>query len=73
MASVLEGFLVKLGFSVDKDGLKKFNNSVEETNIRFKSIAKGALAVGTAVRPLSLNPFTTQISFTLNRVTWVRP
>lgn len=49
MASVLEGFLVKLGFSVDKDGLKKFNNSVEETNIRFKSIAKGALAVGTAV------------------------
>lgn len=49
MASVMEGFLVKLGFAVDKDGMKRFNNDVAETAKRFKSVAKQAAAVGAAV------------------------
>lgn len=49
MASVLEGFLVTLGFDVDKDDLAKFNQSVAAAGQRFVSLAKTGLAAGAAM------------------------
>jgi hypothetical protein len=49
MASVLEGFLVRLGFQVDKDGELKFGQSVANARERLMSIGKAAVATGAAV------------------------
>lgn len=49
MASVIEGFLVKLGFDIDKDGMNKFNGNVANTVKMFKSITADAIKVGTAI------------------------
>lgn len=49
MASVLEGFLVTLGFDVDKDKLAKFNQTVHAAGERFVSLSKKGLAAGAAM------------------------
>lgn len=49
MASVLEGFLVSLGFDIDKDGLAKFNGIVAEAGKRFIGIGKAAVGAGVAI------------------------
>ena len=49
MASVLEGFLVRLGFEVDKDGQKRFDANVEAASERVKSMATRAVAAGAAI------------------------
>lgn len=49
MASVLEGFLVTLGFDVDKDKLAKFNETVSAAGKRFVSLAKTGAAAGAAL------------------------
>lgn len=49
MASVLEGFLVRLGFDVDKDGQKRFDADVDAASERIKGMAKHAVAAGTAI------------------------
>lgn len=49
MASVLEGFLVTLGFEVDKDKLAKFNETVNAAGDRFASLAKKGAAAGLAL------------------------
>lgn len=49
MATVLEGFLVSLGFDIDKDELAKFNSTIAEANRRFMSIGKAAVGAGVAI------------------------
>ena len=49
MATVLEGFLVRLGFEVDQDQLAKFNHAVADAGSRFMQIGKAAVAAGVAV------------------------
>ena len=49
MASVLEGFLVSLGFDIDKDGLAKFNGIVQQAGERFVQIGKAAVGAGVAI------------------------
>ena len=49
MATVLEGFLVSLGFDIDKDELAKFNTTVAEAGRRFMSIGKAAVGAGVAI------------------------
>ena len=49
MATVLEGFLVSLGFNVDKNELAKFNTTIAEANRRFMSIGKAAVGAGVAI------------------------
>ena len=49
MATVLEGFLVSLGFDIDKDELAKFNTTVAEAGRRFMSIGKAAIGAGVAI------------------------
>lgn len=49
MASVLEGFLVKLGFDVDKDGLQKFQSTVSGVSDRVMAVGKAATATGVAL------------------------
>lgn len=49
MASVLEGFLVRLGFDVDKDGQKRFDADVDAASERVKGMAKHAIAAGAAI------------------------
>lgn len=49
MASVLEGFLVSLGFDVDKDQLAKFNETIHAAGERFVSLSKKGLAAGAAM------------------------
>lgn len=49
MATVLEGFLVSLGFDVDKDQLAKFNGTIAEAQKRFVSIGKAAVGAGVAL------------------------
>ena len=39
MASVIEGFLVSLGFQIDKDAYARFNASVEDAGKRMRSFA----------------------------------
>ena len=48
MASVLEGFLVRLGFEVDKDQQAKFKASVEEATARVKTFAMAGVGIGAA-------------------------
>lgn len=49
MASVLEGFLVKLGFDVDKNGISKFRGAVSSATHIVAGLAKTAAATGVAV------------------------
>ena len=49
MATVLEGFLVSLGFDIDQDQLAKFNASVAEASNRFMNIGKAAVGAGVAI------------------------
>lgn len=49
MATVLEGFLVSLGFDIDKDEFAKFNTTVAEAGRRFMSIGKAAVGAGVAI------------------------
>lgn len=49
MASVIEGFLVSLGFDIDKDELAKFNASIDGARQRFLGIGKAAIGAGAAV------------------------
>ena len=49
MASVIEGFLVRLGFEVDSNGQAKFQQNLAAAGERVKTLAKGAVAVGAAM------------------------
>ena len=49
MATVLEGFLVRLGFEIDQDQLAKFNDAVSAAGERFMQIGKAAIGAGVAV------------------------
>lgn len=49
MASIIEGFLVRLGFDVDQDGLQKFNANVAGAAKRVADIGKAAAATGVAL------------------------
>lgn len=49
MATVLEGFLVRLGFDIDQDQLAKFNDAVSAAGERFVQIGKAAIGAGVAV------------------------
>lgn len=49
MASILEGFLVRLGFEVDKDGLNRFNGHVQQAGRFVSGLTKTAVAAGTAI------------------------
>lgn len=49
MATVIEGFLVSLGFDIDKDQLAKFNGAIETAGKRFVSIGKAAVGAGVAI------------------------
>ena len=49
MATVLEGFLVSLGFEIDKDELAKFNGAMTAAGQRFVSLGKAAIGAGVAV------------------------
>ena len=49
MATVLEGFLVRLGFDIDQDQLAKFNDAVSAAGERFMQIGKAAIGAGVAV------------------------
>ena len=49
MASVIEGFLVRLGFDVDKDGQKRFDADVEAASRRVKRMSKAAIAAGASI------------------------
>lgn len=48
MSSVLAGFLVRLGFVVDKDEQAKFQASIDYAGKRMKEIAMRGAALGTA-------------------------
>lgn len=48
MSSVLAGFLVRLGFVVDKDEQAKFQASIDYAGKRMKEIAMRGAAMGTA-------------------------
>ena len=47
--SVLEGFLVKLGFQVDQDGLKRFQGSLNVATHAVAKVTQAAVGVGVAV------------------------
>ena len=47
--SVIAGFLIKLGFQIDKEGMNKFNGNVSHTVKQFKSLTSTASKVGTAL------------------------
>ena len=49
MASVLEGFLVKLGFNVDQDGLKRFQGSLNVATHAVARVTQAAVGVGVAM------------------------
>lgn len=49
MATVLEGFLVSLGFDIDQDQLARFNGAVAEAERRFIGIGKVAIGAGVAI------------------------
>lgn len=49
MGNVLAGFLVRLGFEYDKDGLKKFDGTVNSVNKGMMSLAKRGVAAGVAI------------------------
>lgn len=49
MATVLEGFLVRLGFEIDQDQLGKFNNAVQMAGKSFLAVGKAAIGAGVAI------------------------
>lgn len=49
MGNVLAGFLVRLGFEYDKDGLKKFDGTVNSVSKGMMSLAKRGVAAGIAI------------------------
>lgn len=49
MASVIEGFLVSLGFEIDKDAYARFNASVEAAGKRMRGFATKTVAATTAL------------------------
>lgn len=49
MASVIEGFLVRLGFDIDQDGQLKFGDAIENARTRLMGIGKAAVATGAAI------------------------
>lgn len=49
MGNVLAGFLVRLGFEYDKDGLKKFEGTVNNVGKGMMSLAKRGVAAGVAI------------------------
>lgn len=49
MGNVLAGFLVRLGFEFDKDGLKKFEGAVNNVGKGMMSLAKRGVAAGVAI------------------------
>ena len=49
MASVLEGFLVKLGFDVDQSGQSRFTSAVAGASKTVAGLAKAAVGVGVAM------------------------
>lgn len=49
MASILEGFLVRLGFDIDKDGMVKFNGTLAGATKRIRTFTKSAVAAGVAL------------------------
>lgn len=49
MGNVLAGFLVRLGFDYDKDGLKKFEGTVNNVGKGMMSLAKRGVAAGVAI------------------------
>ena len=49
MANVLEGFLVKLGFQIDQDGLKRFQGSLNTATHAVAKVTQAAVGVGVAM------------------------
>lgn len=49
MASIIEGFLVRLGFDIDQDGMLKFNANIGNAAKRVAAIGKAAAATGLAI------------------------
>ena len=49
MGNVLAGFLVRLGFEYDKDGLKKFEGTVNGVGKGMMSLAKRGVGAGVAI------------------------
>ena len=49
MGNVLAGFLVRLGFTFDKDQLKKFQGTVDDVGKGMTTLAKRGVAVGVAI------------------------
>ena len=49
MASVIEGFLVSLGFQIDKDAYARFTASVEDAGKRMRGFATKTVAATTAL------------------------
>lgn len=49
MGNVLAGFLVRLGFEFDKDGLKKFEGTVNNVGKGMMTLAKRGVAAGVAI------------------------
>ena len=49
ISNVLAGFLVRLGFDYDKDGLKKFEGTVNGVSKGMMSLAKRGVAAGVAI------------------------
>lgn len=49
MGNVLAGFLVRLGFEFDKDGLKKFEGAVNNVGKGMMTLAKRGVAAGVAI------------------------
>lgn len=47
--SVIEGFLVRLGFDIDQDGQLKFGDAIENARTRLMGIGKAAVATGAAI------------------------
>lgn len=49
MASIIEGFLVRLGFDIDQDGMLKFNANIGNAAKRVAAVGKAAAATGIAL------------------------
>ena len=49
MGNVIAGFLVRLGFTFDKDQLKKFQGTVDDVNKGMISLTKRGVAAGVAI------------------------
>ena len=48
MASVIEGFLVSLGFDINEQSLKKFTATIDKSKKGIETLAKQGMAVGAA-------------------------